>query len=72
MGFDPIYLVGVDVSSEIPPTAEQFDSNTFNNDLIEGYKDIRRCVESRGRYVFDATVGGKLEVFERVSINSLF
>lgn len=106
MGFDPIYLIGVDASYKVLPSVRQtgpdkfgdgillnlestqdddpnhFDPRYFGKGkkwhnpnvprMIEGYGDIRRCVERRGRHIYNATVGGKLEVFERVDIHSLF
>ena len=106
MGFDPIYLVGVDCDYVIPASVRQTgpdrfgrgvgfylestrddDPNHFCPDylgagrkwhdpnvpaMIEGYRTCRQAIEARGRRIYNATVGGKLEVFERVDFDSLF
>jgi len=106
LGFDPIYLVGVDVSYKVLSTVKQsgpdlfkngallnlqstvdddpnhFDPRYFGKDrmwtspnvegMIETFRQCREGIESRGRHIYNATVGGKLEVLERVDIHSLF
>ncbi len=106
MGFDPIYLIGVDASYKVSSTVEQtgkdffgvgilqdlqstkdddqnhFDPRYFGKDkrwtspyvpaMLEGFKDCREAIEARNRRIFNATVGGELEVFDRVDFNSLF
>lgn len=37
-----------------------------------GYRNARQAFESAGRQVVDATIGGKLRIFERVEFDSLF
>lgn len=104
MGFDPIYLIGVDVNYTVPESVKQtgkrfsngnlqflestekdinhFDPRYFgkgkrwhnpNTDkMIEGFDKCREAIERRGRYIFNATVGGKLEVIKRVNFDQLF
>ncbi len=106
MGFDPIYLIGVDASYKVHETVQQegqdafgtgvklylqstkdddpnhFDPRYFGSGsrwhdpnvaaMIEGFQHCRHTIESQGRRIYNATVGGKLEVFERVDIHSLF
>lgn len=40
--------------------------------MIEAYKEARRAVERSSRRIFNATIGGKLEVFDRVEFGKLF
>lgn len=106
LGFDPIYLIGVDASYTIPSTVKQsgedvfgtgvrlflestrdddpnhFDPRYFGKGskwhdpnvprMLEGYRHCRAAIEGQGRHIYNATVGGKLELFERVDFNSLF
>lgn len=56
-----------------------FDPNYFGkgtwwqlpdlDDSEEAYKRAKIAFENDGRKIFDATVGGKLEIFEKISIN---
>lgn len=81
MGFEKIYLLGIDnnfsnsqgknhfsedKSEEIsaPPNIEE--SNTI------AYKSTKRYADEHGIKIYNATRGGKLEVFERVDFDSLF
>ncbi|WP_416876865.1 FkbM family methyltransferase [Litorimonas sp.] len=100
MGFEEIYLIGVDASYEIPDDVDDSDEynvgvldmksddpNHFHPDyfgkgfrwhdpqvhkMIEAYKEARKITDLSGRRIYNATVGGKLEVFDRVSFDSLF
>lgn len=106
LGFDPIYLIGVDASYKVPDTVKQsgpdkfghgvklylestqdddpnhFDPRYFGKGrrwhdpnvprMIQGYGQCKKGIEAQGRHIFNATIGGKLEVFERVEFNSLF
>jgi hypothetical protein len=40
--------------------------------MIEGHQQCRRGMEAAGRRIFNATLGGQLEVYERVDFVSLF
>lgn len=106
LGFDPIYLIGVDASYKVLPTVMQtgpdrfgdgvllrlestedddpnhFDPRYFGKGrkwhnpnvprMIEGYRACRQGIESKGRRIYNATVGGELEIFERLDFDSLF
>jgi len=105
MGFDPVYLIGVDVDYHINQTVrqdgkffpdgnKQFFESTINDDpnhfdpkyfgkgrrwhnpnvenMTDGFRIARKAFEDKGRRIYNATVGGKLEVLERVDIKSLF
>ena len=37
-----------------------------------GYRACRSFLESRGTQIYNATAGGKLEVFDRVDYDTLF
>lgn len=104
MGFDPIYLIGVDVNYTIPDSVKQsgkrfsngnlqflesteqdvnhFDPRYFGkgkrwhnpntDNMIVGFEKCKKAIAKRGRSIFNATVGGKLEVMKRVNFDSLF
>jgi hypothetical protein len=106
MGFDPIYLIGVDTTYKVHQTVKQEGKDTFGTGvklylestkdddpnhfdpryfgqgskwhdpnvaaMIQGFQHCKEATESQGRKIYNATVGGQLEVFERVDIHSLF
>ena len=101
LGFQELYLIGVDASYDIPKDVvvdtgasstavldmDSEDPNHFHPDyfgkgmrwhdpqvenMIEAYGEARRVSEQLGRPIFNATVGGKLEVFERRAYNRIF
>ena len=106
MGFDPIYLIGVDADYKVLPSVKQsgpdrfgdgtllrlestkdddpnhFDPRYFGKGrrwhnpnvprMIEGYENCKKAIEAKGRRICNATVGGKLEVFDRVDFHTLF
>ena len=95
MGFDPVYLVGMDHTKVIPPGAvplrnnryrfEGKDPNHFRDDYLaaedvflpdweminRGFTKAREAFERDGRSILNATVGGQLELFERVDLASV-
>lgn len=40
--------------------------------MVEAYKEARSVTDRTGRKIFNATIGGELEVFERVNYEELF
>lgn len=106
LGFDPIYLIGVDTDYKIPASVRQsgpdafgdgvglylestqdddvdhFDPRYFGKGrkwhnpnvpgMIRGHENCKAAIEAQGRHIYNATVGGKLEVFERVDFDTLF
>jgi hypothetical protein len=97
MGFERVYLVGVDFNYDIPKNSisesdgvilsQDDDLNHFSKECLgpgkrwfephldrqeRMYNLSKMVFEAYGRKIFNATVGGKLEVFERVNYNSLF
>ncbi|MCB0069545.1 MAG: DUF115 domain-containing protein, partial [Caldilineaceae bacterium] len=99
LGFDEIYLVGVDADYSIPSDASQSsaygvgvldmksdDPNHFHRDyfgkgyrwhdpqvdkMVEAYREAKRVIEGGNRLIRNATVGGKLEVFERADYTEI-
>ena len=52
---------------------QKFMLPTYTKDLFEAeYTYAKECCESKGVHIYNATRGGKLEVFERVDFDSLF
>lgn len=100
MGFEEIYLIGVDASYQIPEdmkTEKDYttsvldmqsdDPNHFHPDyfgkgyrwhdpqvdkMVEAYAEAKKALEGAGQTIYNATVGGKLDVFDRIEFNSLF
>lgn len=86
MGFTEIYLLGVDFNyannnTEIN-TDCYFDKTMFNPKLsyalpknemsLAAFTKSREYCDQHGIKIYNATRGGKLEVFERIDFNSLF
>ena len=93
MGFQEIYLIGVDADYAIPADAQKggayatgvldmqsadpnhFDPSYFGrghrwhdpqvDKMIQAYEEAERVVTANGQRIFNAGVGGKLEIFER-------
>jgi glycosyltransferase involved in cell wall biosynthesis len=74
------YSVGIlDMKSDDP---NHFDPNYFGkgfrwhdpqvDKMIEAYAEARRVLAGTGQTIYNATVGGQLEIFERRSFHSLF
>ncbi|MFV3131455.1 6-hydroxymethylpterin diphosphokinase MptE-like protein [Niveispirillum sp. KHB5.9] len=100
LGFEEIYLIGVDANYVLPADVQQSDKygvgildmgsddpNHFHPDyfgkgyrwhdpqvdkMIQAYGEAERVVRGTGTRIYNATVGGKLEVFERRPFASLF
>lgn len=81
MGFKEIYLLGCDSDYNGPQKhfAEYLDKNSKLNGInfnishfFESYKVAQRYCENHDTKIYNATRGGKLEVFPRVDFDSLF
>jgi len=85
MGFTEIYLIGVDsnYNGNIQKPENHFIKNYLNqddkqpgkfplNESFLAFQAAHRYAERQGIKIYNATRGGKLEVFERVEFDSLF
>ncbi|MFD0987439.1 6-hydroxymethylpterin diphosphokinase MptE-like protein [Methyloligella solikamskensis] len=100
LGFEEIYLIGVDASYDIPKDAQNStaykvgvldmksdDPNHFNPDyfgkgfrwhdpqvdqMLGAYEEAKRITDDLGQTIYNATVGGMLEVFPRRDYVDLF
>ncbi len=84
LGFKKIYLLGVDFSfsKDYKDKANHFVENYYNekskttvvteNEQLKAYQKAKQYAEAHGIKIYNATRGGKLEVFERVDFDSLF
>lgn len=84
MGFTDIYLVGVDFSyaSDIYSKSNHFEGyQNYYRDIrlnpvmpdrmIRAYKKAKKVTDSMGIHIYNATRGGKLEVFERIDLDKV-
>lgn len=82
MGFAEIYLLGTDCSYSISQAYFDGSKNIqvtsvqmatlIQSSMIEGYNFIKNKTQNSGLKIFNATRGGKLEVFPRVDFDTLF
>lgn len=100
LGFEEIYLIGVDASYDIPKDVntgtgygvgvldmQSDDPNHFDPDyfgkgfrwhdpqvdkMVEAYAEAKKTLQGSGQTIYNATIGGKLELFERRDFHSLF
>lgn len=86
MGFKEIYLLGADCNYKgalqdegnhfVKGYCKKEDNQPRTPFLVRqafiGYQAVRHYAEERGIKIYNATRGGKLEVFERVDFDGLF
>lgn len=88
IGFDHYYVIPAeDVVNETDIISSQDDVNHFHKDYFgkgyrwhdpkvdrmeRGYRKAKDVFEKDGRKIYNATVGGHLDVFERVTYDDLF
>lgn len=86
LGFSKIYLLGVDFSHEngkayhFHDTLQEREAAYGQEEMVEivyryslkEYQTSRRYADNHGIKIYNATRGGKLEVFERVDFDSIF
>jgi Uncharacterized protein conserved in bacteria len=84
MGFHEIFLLGTDFnySLHLSSAENHFykeyekEKNKVNEvayqEILMAYKKARQYTENNGIKIYNATRGGKLEIFERVEFNNLF
>jgi hypothetical protein len=79
MGFKEIYLLGCDCYYPEDPQKPHFietrrvdpDFSTLPDRMICGYKEAKKYADKHQISIYNATRGGNLEVFERVSIEDI-
>ena len=86
MGFKEIYLLGVDASyssknesnkndhfsKEYLSTSRTYHLPSYQKQMMFAYQAARQYADSHGIKIFNATRGGKLEIFPRVDFDLLF
>ena len=81
MGFSKIYLLGVDFSYASAENSDKYThffeekelkSTGYTKQVTLAYQAAKEYADSHGIKIYNATRGGKLEVFERVDFDSLF
>jgi hypothetical protein len=87
MGFDPVYVIACDLDYQPIYRESVADPNHFHPDywtwedtpledrdatLIEMHSIARAEFEKAGRRIYNAGIGGKLDVYERVDFATLF
>lgn len=84
MGFREIYLLGVDFDfkENYKDASNHFVKNYYNEESKTGvfakeqqlraYRSAKQYAQNHGIRIYNATRGGKLEVFERVDFDRLF
>lgn len=80
MGFQEIYLLGVDFTgagehgskySHFYPE-KQLTSVSYTDQVKTAYEKARKYADEHGIKIYNATRGGKLDIFERVDFDDLF
>ncbi len=83
MGFDEIYMLGADCTVEETQEKQHFvkdySDDTFSkcfeldiHGIFRAYESARKYADEHGIKIYNATRGGKLEIFPRVDFDSLF
>lgn len=79
MGFDEIYLLGVDCNYQKGSKNNYFieeDEEDYmehrEDKMLMAYQSAREYADAHGIKIYNATRGGALEVFERVNFDELF
>lgn len=79
MGFTEIYLIGVDCNYLKGSKNNHFiEEDTEDNRehhidyMLEAYKCAKKYADRNGIKIYNATRGGKLEIFERIDMDLLF
>lgn len=82
MGFKEIYIIGADcnfdgaklhfIPNSFDPTSPKKNRYQLSVERsINGYMALKKYAEERGVKIYNATRGGKLEVFERIDFDSI-
>ncbi len=78
MGFKEIYLLGTDCNYVMGSKNNYFwpsdEKDVFHHELDKiflGYRSAKKYADSHGIKIWNATRGGNLEIFERISMNEV-
>lgn len=74
MGFKEVYLVGCDCSSKgkhYDTSIDRENDNDYWSHFFKLYEVCKRVYGENGRKIYNATVGGNLEVFERRNLEDV-
>ena len=79
LGFEEIYLVGVDCNYSKDQARQHFVNSgyyatnyaTIGNEMIFAYGEAKKALDARGIKVYNATRGGMLEIFPRVDLDEV-
>jgi len=83
MGFDEIYIIGADCTVEETQEKQHFVKD-YSDDkfskfygldiqgIFRAYESAKKYADAHGIKIYNATRGGKLEIFPRVDFDSLF
>ena len=86
-GFNPIYVVAADLGFTVGGTGNhnnhfsddyqwkdypQYKADGKNRDMAAAHAQAREYAEERGIRIYNASMGGSLEAYERVDFNGLF
>lgn len=81
MGFKEIYLLGVDFTNADLPQGTKYahfyqenslESSSFAGNITLAYLAAKKYADEHNIKIFNATRGGKLEIFERVDFDKIF
>lgn len=80
MGFKEIHLLGVDFTGANEHGSryshfyeeKELTSVSYTDQVKSGYEKARKYADEHGIKIYNATRGGKLEIFERVDFDRLF
>jgi len=77
MGFKEIYLLGADCNylsdkkQHFKEYADVESDPTLGDMMISGFKEAKKYADRKNIKIYNATRGGKLEVFERVNLDTV-
>lgn len=80
MGFKEIYLLGVDFTGADEHggkynhfySEKELTSVSYTDQVKNSYEKAKKYADEHGIKIYNATRGGKLEIFPRVDFDSLF
>jgi hypothetical protein len=84
--YNPVYLIGCDLGIKEPDRKNNIDPNHFHPDymtfsdypleyqdgtLIHMHSIVKKEYEARGKQIYNAGIGGNLEIYDRIDIDEL-